>query len=171
MNQILKEAVKNKRLNKKKQYDFSSTLEEFFAFCYAYKSPQSYGPAIEKRYVFNLGLTKIHHSEEKGDLLENFLYKEVKGSISDNNSFNMVQIRPHHHVDSYVCPWANVNKDGSIDVYLFDVPSEVIYSLPLSGAHDTKKHSHDRKEYRITVKKADQSWEKILPYMVKGKKW
>jgi len=167
----LLEAAKQKRKNKNKKYDNNWSLEEFYLFCYAYKNPQSYGPAIERRYVENLCLTKIPASEERGDILENRLYKEVKGSISDNNTFNMVQIRPHHKVDSYVCPWANINEDGSVDTYLFDVPSEVVYSLNLGSAHGRNIDIHSKKEYRITIKKNSDNWKKILPFLVEGKKW
>lgn len=169
--EILKEACRQKRQNKKRKYDFSQPMSDFIRICYAYKASQSYGPAIEKRYRTNLNLPKVSSKEEAGDTIEDRQYKEIKASISDCNQFNVVQIRPHHKVDSYVLPFFNIDEKGDVDEYLFDVPSKVIYDLNLGSAHGTKEDVHDSKEYRITITKDDESWKKILPYVVKGKKW
>lgn len=168
---ILKEACRQKRLNKKKKYDFSQPLSDFIRCCYAYKAPQSYGSAIEKRYITNLSLQKVAAKQKAGDLVENGKNKELKSSISDCNEFNVVQIRPHHKIDSYVLSFFNIDEEGNVSENLFDVPSEVMYKLDLGGAHGTKDEEHDLKEYRITIKVGDKNWQKILPYRVEGKKW
>jgi hypothetical protein len=169
--QLLKEACKQKRLHKKSGYDFNQPLDDFIRYCYAYKSAQSYGPAIENRYRLNLNLPKVDAQLEAGDTIENQKNKEVKASISDCGKFNAVQIRPHHNVQSYVFPWFDIDEEGNVEEYLFDIPSKVVYGLKLSSAHGLKEDVHSSKEYRITITKGDKNWQKILPYRVKGKKW
>lgn len=168
---LLREACRQKQINKNKPYDFNQSLHDFIRCCYAYKTPQSYGPAIEARYRNNLNLPKIPEEQEAGDTLEDGKNKEVKASISDCGKFNAVQIRPHHDVHSYVFPWFDIDKDGNVAEYLFDIPKNVVYDLSLGSAHGLKKDIHDKKEYRITIKIGDKNWQKILPYRVEGKKW
>src|SRR5688572_4209195 len=66
--------------------------EHLLKLCYAILSSQQYGPFIEKYTLTRTGMTKVQGS---GDIINTHgIIFEVKSSISDDLTFNIVQVRP-----------------------------------------------------------------------------
>lgn len=85
-------------------------------------NPQSYGARIEKRIQQILGFGKNKAKDNCGDLLSNSGKNvEVKVSILSpvNNALNLVQIRPFHNIDYYLCVAYDCRDMKSFKTYIF----------------------------------------------------
>ena len=151
LNELKKAAIQK---NQMKNIDISKCQyggKEFILHCYGFLNPQSYGSQIQKRFIKLNNLQHVPSSAARGDCIDNSSYKEIKASIS-SGEFSIVQIRPHHNVESYLLLFFKICDDGEVENYFFDVPSDVLYSMNLSNAHGKKESKNVEKEYRMTVK-------------------
>lgn len=167
---ILKEQTKIKKQQKSENPDAYVHWDDFILLCYNTRTPQSYGALIEKRIIQKNGLRKLKSELNIGDAEENGLYKEIKISISSDDNkptFNIVQIRPHANIFSYLIWFIEIDKDCMIINHTFEVPKEDIMNIPgVGGAHGTKESNVNQKniEYRVTVKKNSAAWNFLQLY-------
>jgi hypothetical protein len=135
------------------EYDWYENDDDFIRFCFVAKTPQSYGTAIQERLATKNSFKTVKSSEERGDVIENGEYKEIKASISAKGSFRAVQIRPHHNYTSCILAFFHILEDGTIEKHFFEVPEKDTMSIPgISLAHGTKKNKHKNSqlEYAAT---------------------
>lgn len=99
---LMKDLV-SKRVDKLKieDIDWNSYVKAAILFT----SAQSYGTKIERLYCRKRGYLKVNSGEEKGDAYdpENDKHIEIKFTSLSNPLYqaDIVQIRPHHALDSY----------------------------------------------------------------------
>jgi hypothetical protein len=130
---------------------------------------------IEKRIIKNNGFRKLKSELNIGDAEENGLNKEIKISISaddDQPTFNIVQIRPHADISSYLIWFIEIDKNCMILNHTYEVPKEDMMKIPgIGGAHGTKISNVNQKnvEYRVTVKKNSVAWKFLQSYLRKLK--
>lgn len=171
---LLKEQTKIKKQQKLENPDNYINWDEFVLLCYNTRTPQSYGALIEKRIIKNNGFRKLK-SELNIDAEENGLNKEIKISISaddDQPTFNIVQIRPHADISSYLIWFIEIDKNCMILNHTYEVPKEDMMKIPgIGGAHGTKISNVNQKnvEYRVTVKKNSVAWKFLQSYLRKLK--
>lgn len=164
----LMEAAKVKRQNKNFDVSKCKDWKEFILRCYQ-KNPQSYGAAIEKRFIEFNGMKKVPAKEDKGDIIEFGEYKEIKASISDtdNYKFNVVQIRPHQDISSYYFLFFEIDSNGNTHKHIFEVPKKQIMNIKGLGlAHGTKEKKQINQEYRVTIKKESEDWNFLEQFRV-----
>ena len=165
--QILKEMVIQKIKAKKENVELYSDPEDFILNCYLNRTPQSYGALIEKRIIKKNNLKKLKAKYNIGDAEENKKNKEIKVSISDNDIFNIVQIRPHADIFSYIIWFFEITNIGEVQFYCFEIPKKDIMTIDgLGGAHGTKESNKEQKniEYRVSIKKNSNAWFKLQSY-------
>ena len=172
---LLKEQTKIKKQQKLENPDNYINWDEFVLLCYNTRTPQSYGALIEKRIIKNNGFRKLKSELNIGDAEENGLNKEIKISISaddDQPTFNIVQIRPHADISSYLFWFIEIDKNCMILNHTYEVPKEDMMKIPgIGGAHGTKISNVNQKnvEYRVTVKKNSIAWKFLQSYLRKLK--
>jgi hypothetical protein len=172
---LLKEQTKIKKQQKLENPDNYINWDEFVLLCYNTRTPQSYGALIEKRIIKNNGFRKLKSELNIGDAEENGLNKEIKISISaddDQPTFNIVQIRPHADISSYLIWFIEIDKNCMILNHTYEVPKEDMMKIPgIGGAHGTKISNVNQKnvEYRVTVKKNSIAWKFLQSYLRKLK--
>jgi hypothetical protein len=172
---LLKEQTKIKKQQKLENPDNDINWDEFVLLCYNTRTPQSYGALIEKRIIKNNGFRKLKSELNIGDAEENGLNKEIKISISaddDQPTFNIVQIRPHADISSYLIWFIEIDKNCMILNHTYEVPKEDMMKIPgIGGAHGTKISNVNQKnvEYRVTVKKNSIAWKFLQSYLRKLK--
>jgi hypothetical protein len=172
---LLKEQTKIKKQQKLENPDNYINWDEFVLLCYNTRTPQSYGALIEKRIIKNNGFRKLKSELNIGDAEENGLNKEIKISISaddDQPTFNIVQIRPHADISSYLIWFIEIDKNCMILNHTYEVPKEDMMKIPgIGGAHGTKISNVNQKnvEYRVTVKKNSVAWKFLQSYLRKLK--
>ena len=172
---LLKEQTKIKKQQKLENPDNDINWDEFVLLCYNTRTPQSYGALIEKRIIKNNGFRKLKSELNVGDAEENGLNKEIKISISaddDQPTFNIVQIRPHADISSYLIWFIEIDKNCMILNHTYEVPKEDMMKIPgIGGAHGTKISNVNQKnvEYRVTVKKNSIAWKFLQSYLRKLK--
>ena len=172
---ILKEQTRIKKQQKLENPDAYEHWDEFILLCYNTRTPQSYGALIEKRIIKLNGFRKLKSELNIGDAEENGFNKEIKISISADDeqpTFNIVQIRPHANISSYLIWFIEIDKECNILNHTFEVPKEDMMKIPgVGGAHGTKESNVNQKniEYRVTVKKNSAAWKFLQPYTRKMK--
>lgn len=143
--------IKNVRKNKELIIDESND-EIFFLKC-CLVNPQSYGALIQNRFININNGQKIKSSENKGNCIIDNQYYEIKSSISFNNCFNIVQLRPWQNIDYYLI-FVNISEDVSISVLRLNhlQMMEEIENHKQS-AHGTMiaNQNNQNIEYRMTI--------------------
>lgn len=140
--------------------------DTFIRDCFVNRTPQSYGCRIEKRYIEKNKMTKIK-KKNHGDAMDGLEANEIKGSISDNGSFNIVQIRPHDIFDYYLVLFFEIASNGDVFQHFFKVPkSDMMTFRGVGRAHGTKESNvkNANVEYRLTVKKNDDNWNRLYQF-------
>lgn len=142
-----------KNIRKNKEVIINELNDEIFFLKCCLVNPQSYGALIQNRFIrLNNGL-KIKSSENKGDCIIDNHYYEIKSSISFNNCFNIVQIRPWQNIDYYLI-LANIDKNVSISVLKLN-HQQMMNELEnhKQTAHGTiiANQNNQNIEYRMTI--------------------
>ena len=141
-------------MNDKANYE-GMNWKQFAKWAVQVRTPQSYGAMLEKRYIHELGLTKIESAEGRGDFKHprTGKYTEFKVSVAKpltKHAVHFVQIRPHHEVDNY--HMVIVNRDTGKSE-LFVIPKEkMTEELASHGrlAHGRNvDEAHDKNEFAI----------------------
>ena len=134
-----------KLLNEMKDKSFGGNLSEYdFIRSMVLLNPQSYGNRIEKRLIEKFKGVPVSSKIDKGDMIVNKLYYEIKTSIlfNNNNNLNLVQLRLWQDIDFYLCVVYDL-RNGKFEQYTFLLSkSEMIKESQLcnmSSAHGTKK--------------------------------
>lgn len=157
---LLKIMVIQKIKNRNQEIEYEDS-GDFIRDCFLNKTPQSYGPNIQKRIIIKNGMIKRKHSAD-GDIIDtDNRIKEIKASISCEGRFNIVQIRPHQDFYSYLLFFFEIIEDGEVNKHIFEIPKNDIMSFHgIGGAHGTKESNTNNKnvEYRVTINKNDDNW-------------
>ena len=150
----LKKMAKSKRLLKEENISNYKDPQDFILFCNTL-SPQSYGCCIQNRVIEKNSLIKLKSSDQRGDVIENGINKEIKASISQYGKFNAVQIRPHHvDIGTYLLCFFEIDSSENVINHFFDIPKEEIVKVPgFAVAHGSIKDNNSMAEYRLTFDK------------------
>lgn len=94
-----------KKIRKQKISDFICKDWDTFLLHCALLNPQSYGAAIEKKFIIDNNLRKNNPSDNNGDVYNSKFNRnyEIKTSyLSKDDTYNLVQIRSWQDVDYYI---------------------------------------------------------------------
>lgn len=153
LNKIIKE------INKNKKFGFDLNLKEFIKSM-SLINPQSYGKRIENRIIKDLNGDAVLAKEDKGDMLKNGKYYEIKISLltQTNSDLNLVQIRTWQNLDYYLCIAFDLRNIKNFNVIPFlltknDMIKEM-KNVNATSAHGTKKAIEENKniELRYSLK-------------------
>jgi hypothetical protein len=142
---------------------------EEFILLMSLKTPQSYGSLIQNRIIKQLKGEKVKASLNKGDILINKNYCEIKSSIltHSNNVLNLVQIRPWQELSGYFCFAFDIRYTRIFNIHqYFLTHGQMMQELSILGqsAHGTKvvtaKNTHNEKAIRINVSNDDSNFKR-----------
>lgn len=144
------------------EYGFNLADTVFYELMYQL-SPQSYGSRIEQHFAKKLGLLPVSSSLGRGDNVDPKTneYSETKVSISEDNSYNVVQIRLHHNLDYYY--FVFIDMSGEVAKrHAFKIPANELHQFAInwSLAHGTKINTSNNEtvELRQTIHVNDATW-------------
>ena len=171
----LKEATRLKKNLKEQPVELYEDPEDFILNCYNGRTPQSYGLVIENRIIQKNSMKKVSKMEQRGDIIEEGVYKEIKCSISDHGYFNVVQIRPRHDIHSYLLFFFEIDENNNVINHFFEIPKDDIIKIPgLTAAHGLNNSNNSMIEYRVSFDKSKekegsslgQAWKFIQGYKI-----
>jgi len=149
--------------------DDTTTLTEFFAFCYLWYRPNEYGKKIQNRLEQYFGLVKVSEKLQKGDSLLNFmnhlkLWFEIKVSyLGNKGSFTVRHIRKWQKFDYYLLCFINPLKGFKAD-FIVVTCDQLINNFNCSYVNGTKESNkyNERSSLGMSVKYGSKEYEKLL---------
>lgn len=133
-----------------------------------YLNPQSYGGRLEKYIMLRMNLKKVKGDGDAVDTAGNIY--EIKGSMSAEGTFNMVQIREHHSIDYYLIICIELIPEDNFRVveHIFCLPSTKIKEIKTEIAHGRVDNTSNNKtlERRTTFHKGDDLWVMLQEYRI-----
>jgi len=145
---------------------------EYLQAAVNFTSAQSYGAQVEAVYRRKKGYEKVLASEEKGDAFDPVSNKnlEIKFTVLSRPyyKYDIVQIRPHHDIDSYHI--IAFSKDDNVTEFYVLTKKQMTEELIKTGkklAHGSLKNNSNRTypEYSIRFKRGSEThkrWQKYL---------
>ena len=117
----------------------------------------------KKYFIKKYDCERVSKDEDRGDFKKNGRYYEYKSSgYNQNNSVNIVQIRPWQDCDYII---QSISDDGATTFVLTHAEMMLeTRKLKAASAHGTKKALEDNKnkELRITLKKDSADWNRWI---------
>jgi len=140
---------------------------EEFTLLMSLKNPQSYGALIQNRIIKKLNGQKVKPSLNRGDILLNNDYHEIKASIltPTNNVMNLVQIRLWQEIKGYLCFAFDIRTKNKFNIFQFYLSHDQMFEevkMLGSSAHGTKivtaENTHNEKAIRINIDDNDPNF-------------
>ena len=140
---------------------------EEFILLMSLKNPQSYGSLIQNRIIKELNGQKVKPSLNRGDILLDNDYHEIKASIltPTNNVMNLVQIRLWQEINGYYCFAFDIRTKNKFDIFQYYLSHDQMFEevkLLGSSAHGTKivtaENTHNEKAIRINIDNNDSNF-------------
>ena len=126
-------------------------------------STQSRSPLWENYFIKKHGCERVKTNENRGDFKKNGRYYEYKSSgDNQNNSVNMLQIRPWQDCDYII---QSISDDRATTFVLAHAEMMLeMKRLKASSAHGTKEVVADNRkiEYRMTLKRGSADWDRWI---------
>jgi hypothetical protein len=150
---IYLQAAKDK-FNSDKSVNYLLSFHDFVCECYVKLAPNSYGTHIEEKLIYDLNLTKISASENRGDFACCGKYFEFKVSFLSNKTetYSITHIRPWQNLDYYLLCFVDCTKNFTPNFYVVD--KSVISQLKsgyMNGTPQSNQYNTNI-ELRATVK-------------------
>ena len=126
-------------------------------------TPQSRSPLWENYFIEKYDCERVNKNENRGDFKKNGRYYEYKCSgDNQNNSVNILQIRPWHDCDYII---QSISDDRATTFVLTHAEMMLeMKKLKASPTHGTPKALEDNKtiEYGIRVKRGSVDWDRWI---------
>ena len=126
-------------------------------------STQSRSPLWENYFIKKHDCERVSKNEDRGDFKKNGIYYEYKSSgYNQNNSVNMLQIRPWQDCDYII---QSISDDGATTFVLTHAEMMLeMENLKATPAHGTRKALEDNKtiEYMMALKRDSTDWNRWI---------
>ena len=126
-------------------------------------STQSRSPLWENYFIKKHNCERVSKNEDRGDFKKNGRYYEYKSSgYNQNNSVNMLQIRPWQDCDYII---QSISDDGATTFVLTHAEMMLeMQRLKASPAHGTRKALEDNKtiEYMMNLQRDSVDWDRWI---------
>jgi hypothetical protein len=125
-------------------------------------TPQSRSPLWQNYFIKKHDCERVSKDENRGDFKKNGRYYEYKCSgYNQNNSVNMVQIRPWQDCNYII---QSISDDGATTFVLTHVEMMLeMKKLKASRAHGTQALvNNENIEYRMTLKRNSAHWNRWI---------
>ena len=125
-------------------------------------TPQSRSPLWENYFIKKHDCERVNKNEDRGDFKKNGMYYEYKSSgYNQNNSVNIVQIRPWQDCDYII---QSISDDGATTFVLTHTEMKLeMEKLKASRAHGTQALvNNENIEYRMTLKRDSAHWNRWI---------
>ena len=126
-------------------------------------TPQSRSPLWENYFIKKHDCERVDKNEDRGDFKKNDRYYEYKSSgYNQNNSVNILQIRPWHDCDYII---QSISDDRATTFVLTHAEMMLeMDKLKASPTHGTRKALEDNKtiEYGMRVKRGSADWDRWI---------
>jgi hypothetical protein len=142
----------------------SLEMPDFGLACRAFKS-QSYGSLGERWLCNKLGLTRITGNKDFDAVGPSGLRYEIKFTIAGpNRKFNVVQVRPHARLDSYLV--FGINFDNTYQVWHLNKMemADECEMLKAGSAHGKFDPKNPAQELRFTFAEGDETFKRWEMY-------
>jgi hypothetical protein len=142
------------KYNQNTEVDYNLGFNDFIMDCYVRLKPCSYGGKIQQKISLDVNLISIAPNENRGDVLFNDKFAEIKTSyLGKNKTYRLTHLRMWQKFTYYIICFIDCENDFTPELYLIDKNIMDKFKLtPMNGTTDSNSENNNI-ELSCTIKK------------------